>query len=225
MQLLLSLLLFIQFPQQEGYVNDFAGLLTTEQRTTLENKLADIDEETAIQLSVVTMPNLGKDSPRHYATQLGNHWAIGQQKKYRGILILVAEAEKEVFIATGLGLTKTIPSSKTQEIVDQLVIPLLKDGAYYAGIDNAINAIVGKWSIYDPENTTVAMHWIWTLVMAVVFGLVVYSIIEMFRHPLHKKRRNRTGWQSGSSDSGLGGDAFDGDGGGGSYSDGDSGDD
>ena len=41
-----------------GFVNDFAGMLTTEQRQSLETKISIFEKDTSNELSVATIPNL-----------------------------------------------------------------------------------------------------------------------------------------------------------------------
>ena len=188
MNMLLTLLLFLQFPMQKGYLNDYAGLLTAEQQGALEQKLTSIDVEYAIQCNVAIVASLEGEDKKNYATRLGNYWAIGQQQKSQGILILIAQQEKEIFIATGLGLTKPIDPSFTQQIIDELVIPLLKDGAYYAAVDNAIDGVTGKWEYYQPKEET---HWGWTAGVILMGVVIVVIIIDALRFPSAKKERRR----------------------------------
>lgn len=220
MQLLISLILLLQLPEPDGYVNDFAELLTPQEINQLERKLSKIDQQTSIQFAVVTVNSLREKNIREYATELGNSWGVGQDDKDNGIVILIADQEQEIYIATGLGISQTIPSASTQEIVDQFAIPLLKDGAYYQGLENAVDALMGKWDSSrkvrsKPQNEEIDWEsWIGGIITLILFIWVSYQAIKT-----KYAGRHSTGFwgSSDNGDSGFGGGSFGGDGGGGSF--------
>ena len=223
MKLLLSLLLLLQLPKPVGYVNDFAELLSEHERKQLELKLSWIDKETSVQFAVVTVNSIGDKTAKEYATELGNTWGVGQQDKDNGIVILIAKDEKEIYIATGLGISQTIPSASTQEIVDQFAIPLLKNGAYYGGLENAIDALMGKWGsggVAKKNKANKGTDLGNSIALIVILGLFIWIFYQGIKTKRAARRSTGYWGSSHGGDSGFGGGSFGGDGGGGSFGDG-----
>ena len=45
-----------------GFVNDFASILSSEERAYLENKIGNFERPAGVELAVVTVPSLGGDT-------------------------------------------------------------------------------------------------------------------------------------------------------------------
>src|SRR5512137_2750313 len=78
------------FPEYQGYVNDYAGLLTVQARDELEARLVQLEKDTAAEVAVVTVKSLEGNSVDDYAVRLFEKWKIGKKQTNNGILLLVA---------------------------------------------------------------------------------------------------------------------------------------
>ena len=58
-------------PNPPELVNDFAKILTPEQKASLERKLVAYDDSTSNQIVIVTMPDLKGLEASDFATELG----------------------------------------------------------------------------------------------------------------------------------------------------------
>ena len=76
-------------PTPVGKVNDFATVLTAEQRAALDAQLADLERTTSAEVAVVTLSSLDGRTVEGYATELFNTWGIGKKGRDNGVLILV----------------------------------------------------------------------------------------------------------------------------------------
>ncbi len=146
--LLLSLLLlatgavFAQtFPDPQGYVNDFASLLSAQGRQQLEDQLSRLEQETTIEISVVTVNSLEGTTVEDYASRLFEKWGIGKKGKDNGVLLLVAKEERKVRIEVGYGLEAVLTDSRAGRILDNDVVPQFKQENYEKGITAGIAAI------------------------------------------------------------------------------------
>jgi uncharacterized protein len=77
------------FPALLGRVVDNAALLSPavrQQLTELTELSAQLEQETAHQYVVVTLPNLDGYDISDYGYQLGRHWGIGQQVYSRFVI-------------------------------------------------------------------------------------------------------------------------------------------
>src|ERR1700712_2378787 len=91
-------------PNPPRLVNDFAGVLTQEQKDILERKLVAYDDSTSNQIAVVTMKTTGDYDIEEVALQILRDWQVGNKQKNNGVVLLTATDDHKVFIATGYGL-------------------------------------------------------------------------------------------------------------------------
>jgi len=94
-------------------VNDFAGMLTQQEISALEQKLVAFDDTTSTQISIITVSDLMGYDKADYAQRLAELWGIGRQGSDNGVLILVKpktfSSQGQVQITTGYGLEGAIP--------------------------------------------------------------------------------------------------------------------
>jgi uncharacterized protein len=123
-------------------VNDFANVLTPDQKASLESKLVAYDDSTSIQIAVVTVQTTGDYAIEDYALKILRDWKVGNKKTNNGMVILAAINDHKVFIATGYGMEGSVPDITAKEIVENEMVPNFKDGNYYRGFDLASDAII-----------------------------------------------------------------------------------
>jgi uncharacterized protein len=123
-------------------VNDFAGMLATDEADRLERKLVEFDNTSSTQISIVTIKSLGDYDISDYAIKLFNKWGIGQGTKNNGILLLVAKEERKIWIVTGKGLEGVMTDQTSGQIYRNEMVPAFKAGNYYKGFSDATDAII-----------------------------------------------------------------------------------
>ena len=64
-----------------GFVNDFAGVLSGEQRQILEGKLSEFEKETSNEISVAVISGLQGDTIENFAVKLFEEWGVGKKDK------------------------------------------------------------------------------------------------------------------------------------------------
>lgn len=127
-----------------GYVNDFAGMLDKSWAESQNGSLKTLDTTTGAEIAVVTIRNLGGDTIENYAVKLFEEWKIGKKGKDNGILILIAQEDREVRIEVGYGLEGTITDAEASQIIQNKMIPNLKNGDPENAIAEAVNVISTK---------------------------------------------------------------------------------
>lgn len=116
------------------YVSDFAGVLSSSTKQTIENMAKELEEKTGAQIVVVVIDSLQGASIEEYANTLFRQWGIGQKEENNGVLLLIAPNERESRIEVGYGLEGRLPDAKTGRIQDEYLIPYLAEGDYDSGI-------------------------------------------------------------------------------------------
>jgi uncharacterized protein len=133
-------------PNPPRLVNDLVGLLTQDQRDSLERKLVAYDDSSSNQIAIVIVPTLNDYDPVDYAVKLGREWGVGGSQFNNGVIILIStgadRTQRKAFIATGYGLEGAIPDITAKEIVDNDLIPYLKEKDYFRGLNHAVDAII-----------------------------------------------------------------------------------
>ncbi len=133
---------FVSPGNATGYVNDFASVLTVDQKNSLENKLTAFNASTSNEISVVTVKNLGGDYIEHYAAELFKAWGIGTKKNDNGVLLLVAVEDRQMRIEVGYGLEGALTDSISSSIIREDLTPAFKQNNFYGGIDAAVTSII-----------------------------------------------------------------------------------
>ncbi|MFA6095959.1 MAG: TPM domain-containing protein [Candidatus Paceibacterota bacterium] len=132
-------------------VNDFAGILSTAERSALEVEVREFQRPAGLEMAIVTVPTLGGDTIENYAVRLFEEWGIGQKLKDNGILLLVAPTEREVRIEVGYGLEPYLTDAESSYIIRTVITPAFKSGDYAGGMRSAVDAIEGAVNA-DPSD-------------------------------------------------------------------------
>ena len=129
------------FPEYQGFVNDYAGLLTPEVKAQLEATLTQLEKDTTAEVAVVTVKSLEGGDIDDYAVRLFEKWKIGKKGKDNGVLFLVALDDRKMRIEVGYGLEPVITDGRAGRIRDDDVIPRFKTNDYAGGITAGVSAI------------------------------------------------------------------------------------
>jgi uncharacterized protein len=139
---------FLPRPSPPRLVNDLTKdrLLTPEQIQALENKLIAYDDSTSNQIAIILVDDLKGYSAADFAIGVGREWGVGNKNFDNGIVVLVStgggDGNRDAFIAPGYGLEGVIPDLTADAIVENELIPGLKSGNYYAGLNATVDALI-----------------------------------------------------------------------------------
>ena len=130
-----------EVPKKETSVYDYANLLSSGQKTALENKLVKYSDTTSTQITVVVIPSTKGEDISLLGAKWGQKWGIGQKGKDNGILIMLATQDRKVDINTGYGIETIITDRMAEQVINRIMIPQFKKGDFYAGLDQAADAL------------------------------------------------------------------------------------
>lgn len=125
-----------------GMVNDFADMLTPDEQNRLERKLRAYRDTTTNVIAIATIESLEGYSREEVATELFNRWRMWEGDRYNGVLILISESDRELRIEVGYGLEGAIPDVMANRIVQDVLIPNLRQGNVYVGLDRATDIMI-----------------------------------------------------------------------------------
>src|SRR5580692_5860164 len=91
-------------PNPTNYLNDFAGVLSSETQASLNALCAQVDRQAHAQIAVVTVKTLDGDPIENFATELEEKWKVGPKGSDRGVLLIIATNDHKYRIEVGYGL-------------------------------------------------------------------------------------------------------------------------
>lgn len=126
------------YPAYESvYINDYGSLIEDEAEVELAAKLETLRDDTGIEMTVLTLRSWktfgGHDTVESFATGLFNEWGIGDATRNDGILILVAQADRDMRIELGNGYSESF-DIVAGDIIDQHFVPAFRNANYSEGI-------------------------------------------------------------------------------------------
>ncbi len=129
-------------PQPPRLVNDFAGMLSSEQADRLETKLDDYSDSTSTQIAIVTIVSLDGSDITQTAYRIGDAWGVGGKNQDNGVVILLSRDDRSVWVATGKGMEGAVPDVTAKKIIDNIMLPSFRNGDFYSGLDEGTDAIM-----------------------------------------------------------------------------------
>jgi uncharacterized protein len=133
-------------PNPQGLVNDFSGLFTPDQRETLKRLVNDYDQQTTIEMAIVTLTpgHVSHQNFDHYTLQLANRWGVGKKDKNNGVLVAIAPELGRMRIQNGFGIEKIMSNEETKTIIDSFFIPQFKQGEYFRGTMQGVTVLMER---------------------------------------------------------------------------------
>jgi uncharacterized protein len=132
----------LQLPPLTGRIVDQANIIQPATRSTIEQKLADLEAKSGIQIAVATVNSLEGQDIEPYANELFRSWKLGEKTKNNGVLLLVAPNERRVRIEVGYGLEGTLTDALSKVIISNAIAPRFKTGDFSGGISRGVDDII-----------------------------------------------------------------------------------
>ncbi|MBQ5781716.1 MAG: TPM domain-containing protein [Spirochaetaceae bacterium] len=131
----------IQIPKLQGYVNDYAGIISPEHQERITETLAALENQTGTQIFVLTMPSLDGNDLTDFSFSVAESWQIGQAGKDNGALLLVSMAERKIRIEVGYGLEGLLTDAKCGLIIRNILTPAFRNNDYSRGIFQGVSTM------------------------------------------------------------------------------------
>lgn len=204
-QLLLLLVLICTFnlqaqreippkPAVETSVFDEADMLNASEEKALEQKLINYADTTSTQIVVATIESLQGEYIGTYAADWAHEWGIGTKEEDNGLLVLVAEKDRKIWITTGYGVEGYMTDAKSKEIVELIILPEFRNNNIYAGLDKGTNAmfqvLAGSYEGVPRNNNTRGGIPVRAIVFLVLFVIVIISMFNKRGGGRNGGRRN-----------------------------------
>lgn len=126
------------FPEPSGYVVDSAGVLTDSTEVALTDQLKKFNE--TAQIAVVTVKTTAPLSLEEYSIKLAEKFGVGDAKEDNGVILLIVTEDRKLRIEVGYGLEGKITDAAAGQLLDNYVVPELRNGDWDAG---ALAGVIG----------------------------------------------------------------------------------
>ena len=128
-------------------VNDFAGLLPPDAEQRIDADLSQLEKETGIEMTVVTLSRQEVFAPdmtfEDFATGLFNTWGIGDKTRNDGILVLVMHTDRAMRIELGRAYGNDW-DSVAENVVDNSFLPDFRNDRYQQGIETGVSNVISR---------------------------------------------------------------------------------
>ncbi|HEY8607376.1 MAG TPA: TPM domain-containing protein [Noviherbaspirillum sp.] len=158
--LLLGLLLFgqaaaqgfVPVPPLQTRVTDTIGMLSQEQRATLESVLKEYETRTGSQIAVLLIAKTEPESIEQYSIRVLDEWKLGRKGVDDGVLLVVARdnppALRRLRIEAGRGVQGSLTDAQSKRILQDVIAPHFRQNDYYGGLAAGLSSIT---SLLDKE--------------------------------------------------------------------------
>ncbi len=131
------------YPEPSNYAVDTAGVLTPEQLTALNAKLKALDSEKH-QFGVAIVKTTKPFDITAYSIKLAEKWKVGSAKLDNGAIIVIATEDRQVRIEVGYGLEGDVNDAAAGRILDNDMVPFLKQGDWNGAVVAGLDALTKK---------------------------------------------------------------------------------
>lgn len=225
-------------PKPEGhiYIQDFANILSAEQKEQLTNYSIQLDDATTAQLAVLTLPSIGDEPVETFAVKALREYSLGTEEQDNGALLVVTTEpntnnKRKFYFTTGYGLEGALPDGKIGRIIDEVAYPYLKkeqpDMAILAAYQAFYNEIAKEYNWDGQMNEVEDRDEGLGIPLPIIILIIIFILIRTFSNRGGPGGRGGSGGRrrggpiffpgsfgGGSSGGGFGGGGFRGGGGG-----------
>lgn len=193
-------------------VYDEVGMLSTQEKENINQKLIAFHDSTSVEILVAIIPTTHGEDINFAASQIGNAWKVGKKGKENGVVLLIASEDRKISIQQGRDVERYLTAAVAGQIIDYLITPSFKKGNYSQGINAAVDAIMeavqGKYEM-KPSDKEEDISW--AAVFLIFIGIII--LLSLFGNNgggtiITGSGRTRYGGGFGGFSGGFGGGSF-----------------
>ncbi|WP_050475784.1 TPM domain-containing protein [Herbaspirillum rhizosphaerae] len=195
---------FVAVPALSSHVIDQAHMLQEQQRSALDQVLAEYETRTGSQIAVLLISSTAPEAIEQYGIRVADAWKLGRKGIDDGVILIVAKdnskALRRLRIEAGRGVQGSLTDAKSKRILEDVIAPHFRQNDYYGGLAAGVSALT---SLLDEEHLPAAEKarqaaaqeddgWI-ELIAVVVFLAIFFGVI-MFARRRPRNNLNSNDW-------------------------------
>jgi uncharacterized protein len=122
-------------------VTDQAGVLTPEQRSALDARLADFETTHGSQIAIILVDSVQPEPIEDYAHRVGERWKIGRAGIGDGVLFIAAIKDRRMRFDVARSLEGAIPDVVASRLIRERIAPAFASGDYAAGLNAGLDGL------------------------------------------------------------------------------------
>lgn len=127
-------------------ISDQAELINAQGRSRIMRTIREAESESGTEMMVVTLPTIGGQDSKTFATRLFNHWGVGRAEKNTGILVLVVKDARRIEVEVGKDAVGKFNTAWTERMLSERVLPQFKQGRYSEGLARCVDTCAHRLS-------------------------------------------------------------------------------
>lgn len=132
-------------PELHAHITDEIGLLTPQQRQSLEKYLTDYEQKTGSQIAVLLIDNTASETIEQFSIRVADQWKLGRKGIDDGVLLIVAKnnppALRRLRLETGRGTQGVLTDMRSKQILQDVIAPYFRQNDFYNGLAAGLSAI------------------------------------------------------------------------------------
>lgn len=100
----------------------------------IRSAVIQLKKNTGTEIAVLTLKNLEGLSIEQASIQVVDHWKLGSAEKDNGVLLLIAQEERQIRIEVGRGLEGNLTDAYSKRIISEIMVPLFRSGDVNKGV-------------------------------------------------------------------------------------------
>ena len=175
--LVIPLVVAVDYPTLRGFVTDGADLFNAEEEAQLIQLLTFIEENTTVEIAVITVSSLEGLPIETYSIELATKEGIGKKDIDNGMLLLIAPTERQYRFEVGYGLEGTLPDILVSRIGQHHFASTFPEEKYFEGVFGAIQDISqvlqGNEEVVSQYSQDTYKFWFYLAIFIIFFVVMI----------------------------------------------------
>ena len=125
------------------WVTDRAGVLSPGAAAAIDARLEAFEKAQGSQVLIAIFPNLPENEVlEEYTQRVAEAWRVGRARQDDGVVLFLFVADRALRLEVGYGLEGALTDLESKQILQNTLIPFLRNGDYDGGFSAAADAIL-----------------------------------------------------------------------------------
>ena len=131
-------------PAPSRWATDEAGFLSRQAVERLDARLEEYERRTGHQLLVWIGKTIGPNAVlEEWAVKTFEAWKVGRKGIDDGLVLFILAEDRKIRIEVGYGLEDKVPDIYAYRVIDNILVPGIREGRRDEAVEAAVTALIG----------------------------------------------------------------------------------